>query len=475
MITAHLHNAQPTSAHYILRSFLMALACWCSILACSGQVCAGGMFFSTAICSDGQLVGWGGAHGNMITSASTPTPLNPIFTFDGVIAVSSGIYHSVALRNDGKVFTYGDNTYGQLGVGSSISYSSNPLEVPGLSDVIAIEAGYYDVLVVLADGSVRYWGQGAGGINFSPVVVTGLTDIVAVAAGSGAFMALRADNTLWSWGIGWYGQLGQGDQITESQAPVQILTGISGIAAGGHQMMAVRTNGGLYLWGDNVWQDSGTGVPLDILWYPQEVLSVDDADPCGGVLCEVRAAGTTRLFHAAIVGAEGRVVYWGSSYDGILGQRPVPLLRVDGSAVTGARALDGGHEHMLVELVSGDILSFGRNGSGELGTGDVVTSWDRARQVINLCPLLEVGMAEGSQIVRATVHPNPCSDGITLEIPGEVITSVEILNVLGQVSMSQRPGQGTVTLDTDRLRAGAYLLKGTTGRGATFVERFMKE
>lgn len=82
-----------------------------------------------------------------------------------VIVVSAGSFHSAALCDDGTVWTWGDNGYGQLGDGTNKS-------------------------------------------SYAPVQVTGLSHVKAIAAGSGHMLALKEDGTVWAWGRGFRGELG---------------------------------------------------------------------------------------------------------------------------------------------------------------------------------------------------------------------------------------------------------------------------
>jgi hypothetical protein len=114
------------------------------------------------------------------------------------VAVAAGAYHSLAVTNDGKVWTWGDNTYGQLGNGT------------------------------------------VGGSNNQASNVPGFSGAVAVAGGFGHSLALKSDGTVWSWGSNWFGELGNGTHSDSGvAAPVARLAGATAIAAGGYHSLAV--------------------------------------------------------------------------------------------------------------------------------------------------------------------------------------------------------------------------------------------
>jgi len=114
------------------------------------------------------------------------------------------------------------------------------VQVPGLTGVTAIAAGWLAGYALRRDGSVWAWGNGGplgdGDTDSSsvPVRVTGLTDVTVIAGGLGAAYALRGDGTVWAWGMGGAGRLGNGS-TESSSVPVQVsgLTDATAIAAGG--------------------------------------------------------------------------------------------------------------------------------------------------------------------------------------------------------------------------------------------------
>ena len=101
-------------------------------------------------------------------------------------AISAGSYHSVALKEDGTVVTWGDNSKKQRDTPS------------GLKDVVAIAAGGYHSLALKEDGTVVAWGYNAY-YQFLRVP-RGLKDVVAIAAGNYHSMALKEDRTVVAWG-----------------------------------------------------------------------------------------------------------------------------------------------------------------------------------------------------------------------------------------------------------------------------------
>jgi alpha-tubulin suppressor-like RCC1 family protein len=91
-----------------------------------------------------------------------------------VKAIASGMAHNIALKEDGTVWTWGDNSYGQLGIHDSKEYSSVPVQVTGLSSVIVTSAGNYNTAVLTSNGTIYAWGDDRyGQLGITPEVVSG--------------------------------------------------------------------------------------------------------------------------------------------------------------------------------------------------------------------------------------------------------------------------------------------------------------
>ena len=199
---------------------------------------ATGASHTIALKYDGTVWTWGNNTNGQLGNNSTENSSSPVQvkSADGngyltnIIEISAGSDHNMALSKDGTVFTWGSNAYGQLGNGSSVN-SMLPVQVKSadgnsfLTDVVQISAGYVHSMALKKDGTVWTWGRNDGGqlgnnntSNKSlPVQVKGgasgseyLTDVVQVTAGNWHSMALKANGTVYAWGWGQYGQLGNG-------------------------------------------------------------------------------------------------------------------------------------------------------------------------------------------------------------------------------------------------------------------------
>jgi len=186
------------------------------------QMAAGSGFRNVAVKLDGTVWEWG-------ASDAVPTPVSGL---SDVVAVAT-FWHSLALKRDGTVWGWGSNYSGELGDGTTTERAT-PVQVAGLSDAVAIDTRYGDEwsvsphnIALKQDGTVWEWpiwqfDSYISAKSLVPVQVAGLTDIVAVAEGGGHSLALKRDGTVWAWGSNDVGQSGVRTFAIRT-APVQVV------------------------------------------------------------------------------------------------------------------------------------------------------------------------------------------------------------------------------------------------------------
>jgi alpha-tubulin suppressor-like RCC1 family protein len=187
---------------------------------------------SFALTSDGTLWAWGENDWGQVGNGTRLDQHTPMPVLTGVSAVAAGQVHTLALRSDGTIWAWGNNWFGQLGLGTQSDSVPTPEQVPGLAGMSAVGAGYNHSLAVGFGGTVFAWGynlygqvDSTGGFENearpSPVQVAGLSGIVAVTGGWVHSFALGARGRYWGWGADHDGQLGDGTANVEVQAPTQ--------------------------------------------------------------------------------------------------------------------------------------------------------------------------------------------------------------------------------------------------------------
>jgi alpha-tubulin suppressor-like RCC1 family protein len=222
--------------------------------------------------SDGSLWASGnnsyGELGDGTTGSGTTTP--ELIAASNVTAIAVGQYHSLFVKADGSLWAMGNNDFGQLGDGTMTSRSKPELIVAG--GVTAVAAGVYHSLFLKTDGSL--WGMGwnrdgqlgNGSTTNTPlpqlIVAGGVTQITAEENDS---LFIKADGSLWGMGDNYYGQLG----LAGGSIPLMIVaSNVTAVAGGQWHTLFLTDNGwdhqgALWTMGDNWAGQLGDGTLIN--------------------------------------------------------------------------------------------------------------------------------------------------------------------------------------------------------------------
>jgi alpha-tubulin suppressor-like RCC1 family protein len=236
------------------------------------QVACGG-YHTAAIKTDGTLWTWGrnssGQLGiNLTTSFSVPRT-----TFSGGTnwkQVSCGDTYTAAIKTDGTLWTWGLNSSGQLGTNNVITRSTPVTTFAGGSNWKQVSCGRFHTMAVKTDGTLWTWGlnsNGQLGINNTTSRSTPVTTFIGgnnwkqVAGGNASTVAIRTNGTLWVWGLNTSGQLGD-NTTTQRNTPVTTFAGGTNwkqVSCGFSHTAAIKTDGTLWTWGYNYQGQLGIG------------------------------------------------------------------------------------------------------------------------------------------------------------------------------------------------------------------------
>lgn len=311
---------------------------------------------SLAIRGDGSMWGWGrNFNGELGDGTITERDL-PIAVFapETWSAVAEGDYHTVAIRTDGTLWGWGSDFFGQLGNGANTPKQLVKTQVAPATTWRAVAAGQNHTIAIRSDGTLWSWGYNASGqlgigstVDTNvPVQVGAGTNWTAVACAWNTSCGLKSDGTLWSWGYGETGELGNGTSGSGMKSTVP--TAVSGgavykaVAAGSTNAAALRTNGTMCVWGPNTNGQIGDNTnamrttPTSVNGGATDWTSISVGRGCtGGV------RGATDL---------GDLYMWGANSgpprlgDGTTTERWVPTLAYPG---TGWQAYSGSRAYTL--------------------------------------------------------------------------------------------------------------------------------
>jgi alpha-tubulin suppressor-like RCC1 family protein len=225
---------------------------------------AGGLH-TLALKTDGTLWSWGGNSEGQLgnnTMVDSNLPIQIGVATNWAIVSAGGYYFSAAIKTDGTLWTWGNDSFQQLGNGTVLSHQLEPLQIGIDTNWKTVSAGQYHTLALKTDGSLWAWGSNSYGAlgdgttstRPAPIQIGNTTDWDKIVAGSFASYAIKTDGTLWSWGYNDYGQLGDGTTVHKS-IPTQIGSDTNWADVSskmGYYAIALKTDGSAWSWGLNM-------------------------------------------------------------------------------------------------------------------------------------------------------------------------------------------------------------------------------
>jgi alpha-tubulin suppressor-like RCC1 family protein len=360
-------------------------------------------------------------------------------------SISAGLYHNLALTTDGTVLSWGDDSKGQLGDDSNFAFKTSPVFVAGLTNVVAVAAGYEHSLALLDNGTVDAWGldnegqlgNGAPLVNQALKVQTQISGgVIAIAANGNYSLALTSGGQIISWGSDDYGQLGNGGTNTDNPSTGTV-TGAQNnnvaIAAGPLHALALQADGTVLTWGDNAAGQLGIGAAAPQQTAPVQITSLQNI-----------VALSAGYEHALALKSDGTLLAWGGDSEGQLGDSTALVQQSTPVAVQGSSEITGiasGLYHNVALKADGTLLAWGNNLFKQLGNGS---------NVAQPIPVL-VSSASGIVAISAGTRHS-----VALKADGTLLAwgwnAVGQLGLGGSVPGTDQGTPSNVLLGTNRIR-----------------------
>jgi alpha-tubulin suppressor-like RCC1 family protein len=348
----------------------------------------------------GQL-GLRTTNGNFFTSVFPAKEVSPDVNdleLDGLLSIrqninftqiSCGFYFNLAICSNGYLWSWGDNTYGQLGLGPSVEIQNYPRKVTQSNDWAAVSAGYYHSLAIKKDGTLWAWGRNSdgqtglnklGGSIYFPERVGALNDWKSISAGQKHSLAIRQNNTLWAWGTNLDGRTGR-DRHTGSTITPTIIESSqdwSSVSAGRDHSLAIKTDGTLWAWGRNNQYQLGNENTNDLKIATQIGTDTDWLSVSAGSQFSVALKNNSAIYS------------WGDNSRAKTG-RGTRFGNVKKPEKVGSdnnwKAVVAGFEHCLALKNDNSVWGWGSNNSEQVGNQNLSQSDPFFSTISSLTPL----------------------------------------------------------------------------------------
>ncbi len=334
--------------------------------------------------------------GTVACSRGGGRAVSPVEGVGAAVALSVGPSHACAVGPEGKVWCWGQSSYGALGVPDEgrDAWDQSAVEVTGMTDAVGVAAGEYHSCALRRDGRVSCWGMGAdpritcsrgrnsvscsGPSNATPHLprgVAGVANAVHIEAGEGRTCAVQGDGTVSCW-----------DMIEHDGSNEWVPRRVDGVEGARRVSVGVGYacalgDGTVRCWGDDDRGQLGAGDATG-----GAVAGIDDAVDV--------AAGE---HHACIVREDGQVLCWGANEWGQVGDGSQGF---DGSPISmtlpGVAEVEGGGELFCTRDENGAVRCAGNNDMGQLGDGTTEARTQLA-PVLDLGRTNQVDLSSGAQ------------------------------------------------------------------------------
>ncbi|MCP3922018.1 MAG: hypothetical protein GY714_05460 [Desulfobacterales bacterium] len=277
---------------------------WAMISAGSGH--------SLALKEDGRLYSFGENSDGQLGDDNRSGYLSQVGSDSDWASVSAGENHTIALKKNGTLYAWGANNNGQLGDGTNTK-KNTPVQIGSGNDWAFVTAGGNHSVALKKDGTLYGWGS--VGYNFGdgiteknePTQIGFDNNWNMITTSAGHTLAIKKDGTLYAWGFNRNGELGDGTGLGKNTiTQIGSESDWVSVSAGGSHTIAIKKEGQLYAWGDNSWGQ--LGFPDST---PNEIKQIGSEDDWAMI--------TAGYSHSLSIKKDGSLYAWGDNYYNQLG------------------------------------------------------------------------------------------------------------------------------------------------------------
>lgn len=330
---------------------------------------ATGYHFTLVLKSNGELWGFGSNYAGQLMQATMNSTLStPKMLMTGVKSIGAGGNHTLIIKDNNELWSVGRNNNGELGYADHVgTYNFNNVLRKVMSDVKSVEAGDAHTLAVKTNGELWSFGRNDRGqlghsttsnTNYTPRMV--LTNVEIIETSDNHSLALKTNGDLWSFGANDSGQLGYTQNTNANYAPKHILSYIKSMSAGQSYSLVVNSNDELWSFGNNRYGGLGHSGNFGTNFAsptPRKIMN--------------NVQSVSAAYHSLVVKTNGELWSFGHNNFGELGHLettgtekayPIPTL-----IASGVHSANAGNFSSFFVKTNGSIWSFGTNGNGKLG------------------------------------------------------------------------------------------------------------
>jgi alpha-tubulin suppressor-like RCC1 family protein len=410
-------------------------------------------------------------------------------------SVSTHYQHSLALKTDGSLWSWGSNIHGELGSGSTLN-SYTPQKISNETDWAKIFAQSSKSFVIKNNGTLWACGDGdglgmGGNGNVNVLTQVGIDnnwDFVTAGAGT---IALKTNGTLWGWGYNTFGMLNLGAPSVQL-TPIQISTETDWmkVVAGSNFTLAIKTNGTLWACGLNDKRQLGDGTNTNRFNFVQIGTDNNWSDLATGFLFK----------HSFAIKTDGTLWGWGSNLNNVQGlPSTVPFvttptqigtannwskvatgyyatkaIKTDGTLwISSANGfyqigtdtdwnwVDSGEAHFFVMRTNGTLWGQGGNDYGQLGLGSSIQGVSIPTQ-LNCSAFLDIEDINASEKIK--IYPNPTNEVLLIENnSNSTIDKITLTDLTGKIVFDAKDSLSKINMQN--FESGIYILNISSENG----------